>query len=49
MFMQKEDFFLNLTTKKLLMMSLIKCHFDYARSFWYPGLSKVLKNKLQVT
>ena len=28
----------------------IKCiHFDYACSFWYPGLSKVLKNKLQVT
>ena len=30
-------------------MSLIQCHFDYACSFWYPGLSKVLKNKLQVT
>ena len=41
--------FLNLTTKKLLVMSLIQCHFDYACSFWYPGLSKVLKNKLQVT
>ena len=28
----------------------IECiHFDYACSFWYPGLSKVLKNKLQVT
>ena len=26
-----------------------QCHFDYACSFWYPGLSKVLKNKLQVT
>ena len=30
-------------------MSLIQCHFDYACSVWYPGLSKVLKNKLQVT
>ena len=30
-------------------MSLIQCHFDYACSFWYPGLSKVLKNNLQVT
>ena len=30
-------------------MSLIQCHFDYACSSWYPGLSKVLKNKLQVT
>ena len=41
--------FLNLTTKKLLVMSLIQCHFDYACSFWYPGLSKFLKNKLKVT
>ena len=38
-----------MTTKKLLVMSFIQCHFDYACSFWYPGLSKVLKNKLQVT
>ena len=30
-------------------MYLIQCRFDYACSFWYPGLSKVLKNKLQVT
>ena len=30
-------------------MSLIQCHFDYACSFWYPGLSKLLENKLQVT
>ena len=30
-------------------MSLIRCHFDYECSFWYPGLSNVLKNKLQVT
>ena len=24
-------------------------HFDYACSFWYPGLSKLLGNRLQVT
>ena len=30
-------------------MLLIQCHFDYACSFWHPVLSKVLKNKLQVT
>ena len=29
-------------------MALIHCHFDYVRSFWYPGLSKVLGKKLQV-
>ena len=44
MFLYKKRKFLNLTTKKLLVMSLIQCHFDYACSFWYPGLSKVLKN-----
>ena len=30
-------------------MSLIQCHFDYACSFWYPGLSKCLRERLQVT
>ena len=48
-FLYRKRKFLNLTTKKLLVMSLMQCHFDYACSFWYPGLSKVLKNKLQVT
>ena len=28
-------------------MSLIQCHFSYACSFWYMGLSKKLKNRLQ--
>ena len=41
--------FLNLHSKKLLVMSLIQCHFDYACSFWYPGLSQLLRNRLQVT
>ena len=48
-FLYRKRKFLNLTTKKLLVMSLIHCHFDYACSFWYPGLSKVLKTQLQVT
>ena len=39
----------NFHTKKLLVMSLIQCHFDYACSFWYMGISKLLKNRLQVT
>ena len=41
--------FLNFHTEKLLVMSLIQCHFDYACSFWYIGISKLLKNRLQVT
>ena len=48
-FLYRKRKLLNLTTKKLLVMSLIQCHFDYACSFWYLGLSKVLKNKLHVT
>ena len=30
-------------------MSLIQCHYDYACSIWYNGLTQVLKNKLQTT
>ena len=30
-------------------MSLIQCHFDYACSFWHMGLSKMLRNRLQIT
>ena len=48
-FLYRKRNFFNLTTRKLLVMYLIQCHFDYACSVWYPGLSKVLKNKLQVT
>lgn len=48
-FLYRKQKFLNLHTKKLLVMSLIQCHFDYACSFWYMGLSKLLKNRLQVT
>ena len=36
-FLYRKQNFLNLHTKKLLVMSLIQCHFDYACSFWYPG------------
>ena len=48
-FLYRKRKFLNLSTIKLLVMSLIQCVFDYACLFWYLGLSKVLKNKLQVT
>ena len=48
-FLYRKQNFLNLHSKKLLVMSLIQCHFDYACSFWYPGLSKFLRERLQVT
>ena len=40
-FLYRKRKFLNLTTKKFLVMSLIQCHFDYACPFWCPGLSKL--------
>ena len=48
-FLFRKQKFLNLHSKKLLVMSFIQCHFDYACSFWYPGLSQLLRNRLQVT
>ena len=45
-FLYRKRRFLNLTTRKLSVLILTQCHFDYAN----PGLSKVLKkNKLQIT
>ena len=41
--------FLTMLTRKLLVSFLIQCHFDYACSFWYPGLTQCLKNRLQKT
>ena len=35
-------------TKKSLATALIQCHFDYACSSWFSGLTKGTKNKLQV-
>ena len=37
-FLYRKQKFLNLHTKKLLVMSLIQCHSDYACSFWYMGI-----------
>ena len=34
--------------EKNLCSALILCHFDYSCSSWYAGLTKCLKNKLQI-
>jgi hypothetical protein len=39
---------LNIATKKLLASALVQCHLDYCCCSWYFGLSKTLKNKLQI-
>ena len=48
-FLYRKQIFLNFKTKKLLVTLMIQCHFDYTCSFWYPGLSQSLCNKLQIT
>ena len=40
---------LNERTRKLLSFALILSNFDYAVSAWFPGLTKGLKRKLQVS
>lgn len=48
-FLYRKQKLLSLYTKKMLIMSLIQCHFDYACSIWYYGIAQNLKNRLQVT
>lgn len=48
-FLYRKSSFLTFHTKKLLVMALIQCHFDYVCSFWYPSLTKYWKNRLQTT
>ena len=48
-FLYRKRAYLTDYTKRLLVLSLIQCHFDYACSFWYHGLNSFWKNKLQVT
>ena len=33
---------------KVLATALIQCHFDYASTSWFGGLSKFMKGKLQI-
>ena len=48
-FLYRKGKYLNFHAKKLLSTSLIQCHYDYACSFWYSGLSVKTKNKLQTS
>jgi len=48
-FLYRNRWYLTKPTKRLLVMSLVQCHFDYASSVWFYGITQQLKNKLQVT
>lgn len=47
-FLYRQKHCLNMDMKKLLCNSLVQCHFDYASSSWYSGITKQLKHRLQV-
>ena len=47
-FLYRQARFLDTFCKKTLCSALIQCHIDYACSAWYSGLSKTLKQKLQI-
>ena len=40
---------LDTNTRKLLASALVQRHYDYGCSFWYSGLTKRTKSKLQIS
>ena len=48
-YLYRKQQYLTQQIKKLLVMSLIQCHYDYGCSIWYHSLTKGLQNKLQTT
>ena len=48
-FLYRKNKFLNSHTKRLLVMSLIQYHFDYACSFYYLRVSQLPRNRLRTT
>ena len=48
-YLYRKGKYLTSHAKKLLASALIQCHFDYASSFWYAGLTQKTKSKLQVS
>ena len=48
-FLFRKKNLLSFYTKRVLINTLIQCHFDYACTVWYFGLSKNLKDRLQTT
>lgn len=47
-FLYRYNYCLDLNLRKMLCNSLVQCHFDYASSSWYSGLTKQLKKRLQI-
>lgn len=48
-FIYRKGNYLNMHTKKLLVSSLIQCHYDYGCSVWYRSVNKKIQTKLQTS
>ena len=48
-FRYRKQRFLTYPLHRLLCNALIKPHYDYACSAWYPSLSKILLKKIQIS
>jgi len=48
-FLYRKRDFLTFHTKKLLVMAIAQCHFDYASNVWFHSVTSSLRSKLQVT
>ena len=48
-FLYRQTKNVNMKTKRFLTSALILCHFDYAGSSWFSGLTKKYKSRLQCT
>ena len=48
-YLYRKKAYLTEHTKLLLIQTLIQCHYDYACSIWYSGLSMQFKKRLQTT
>ena len=46
-FIYRNSKYFDCHTSKLVASAIVQCHFDYACLFWYTGLSKATKSKLQ--
>jgi hypothetical protein len=48
-FLSRKSMLLDKDSMRVLVTTLIQCHFDYASTSWFLGLAKLLKGKLHIS
>ena len=48
-FLHRKNSFLTAALRRLLFNALIRPHYDYACSVWYPNLTKKIKHRIKTT